>query len=86
LLTQNEALSHGESAEISKSSHWLLQAHLNAVITAGGETLSYPGNVAVSETLLGDELVGIELQLDAIALGALSADTAPHEDLFPRLR
>ncbi|XP_030473764.1 bifunctional riboflavin biosynthesis protein RIBA 1, chloroplastic-like isoform X2 [Syzygium oleosum] len=54
-----------------------------AVIPGGGETLSYPGDVAVSEALIGGESVGIQLQPDAVAFGALAADTAPISTSFP---
>ncbi|KAF7848933.1 hypothetical protein BT93_L1419 [Corymbia citriodora subsp. variegata] len=54
-----------------------------AVIPGGGETLSYASDVAVSETLIGEESVGIQLQPDAVAFGALAADTAPISTSFP---
>ncbi|XP_039173462.1 bifunctional riboflavin biosynthesis protein RIBA 1, chloroplastic-like [Eucalyptus grandis] len=54
-----------------------------AEIPGGGETLSYPGDVALSETLIGEESVGIQLQPDAVADGALAAETAPISTSFP---
>ncbi|KAK3420087.1 hypothetical protein EUGRSUZ_G00876 [Eucalyptus grandis] len=54
-----------------------------AAIPGGGETLSYPGDVALSETLIGEESVGIQLQPDAVADGALAAETAPISTFFP---
>ncbi|XP_048135730.1 monofunctional riboflavin biosynthesis protein RIBA 2, chloroplastic-like [Rhodamnia argentea] len=54
-----------------------------AVIPDGGETLPYPGDFAVSETLIGEESVGIQLQPDAVVFGALAADTAPISTSFP---
>lgn len=54
-----------------------------AVIPGGGETLSYPGDFTVGETLIGEESVGIQLQPDAVVFGALAADTAPISTSFP---
>ncbi|KDO49692.1 hypothetical protein CISIN_1g008469mg [Citrus sinensis] len=49
------------------------------LISGEGDLLAYPnGNNLVAEsTGADDQLVGIELQPDAIAFGALAADTAP---------
>lgn len=49
------------------------------VISGEGDLLAYPnGNNLVAEsTVADDQSVGIELQPDAIAFGALAADTAP---------
>ncbi|KAL3729903.1 hypothetical protein ACJRO7_026972 [Eucalyptus globulus] len=54
-----------------------------AVIPGGGETLSYPDDVALSETLIGEDSVGIQLLPDVVADGALAADTAPISTSFP---
>ncbi|KAK3420084.1 hypothetical protein EUGRSUZ_G00874 [Eucalyptus grandis] len=91
LLQANHSLQIGFSSDLTVD---LLGSKLSAngrgvvaakaaVIPGGGETLSYPGDVAVSETLIGEESVGIQFQPDAVAFGALAADTAPISASFP---
>lgn len=56
-----------------------------ALISGGGELLSYSNgdDVMINEDLVGHELVGIEVQPDAMAFGTLAADTALTTHCFP---
>lgn len=49
------------------------------LVSGEGDLLSYTNgsNGLAKDTLFSDESVGIEMQPDAVAFGALSADTAP---------
>lgn len=55
------------------------------LISGGGDLLSYPNghNLAMKNALVDDQSLGIEVQPDVIALGALAADTAPTTVGFP---
>ncbi|KAF3435052.1 hypothetical protein FNV43_RR22139 [Rhamnella rubrinervis] len=55
------------------------------LVSGEGDLLSYTNgsNGLASNTLVNDESDGIEMQPDAIAFGALSADTAPITSGFP---
>lgn len=55
------------------------------LVSEEGDLLSYTNgnNGLAKNTLISDESVGIEMQPDAVAFGALSADTAPTTSGFP---
>lgn len=55
------------------------------LVSGEGDLLSYTNgsNGLANKTLISDESVGIEVQPDALAFGALSADTAPIISGFP---
>lgn len=55
------------------------------LVSGEGDLLSYPNgyNLATKSALVDDQSVGIEVQPDVIALGALAADTAPTTIGFP---
>lgn len=55
------------------------------LVSGEGDLLSFTtdGNGLANKTLVGDESVGIEIQPDAVAFGALTADIAPTTSGFP---
>ncbi|EXC19415.1 Riboflavin biosynthesis protein ribBA [Morus notabilis] len=52
------------------------------LVSGSGDLLAYTNgnNVLANNTLISEQPVGIEMQPDAVAFGALSADTAPTND------
>ena len=55
------------------------------LVSGEGDLLAYTNgnNVLVNNSLISEQPVGIEMQPDAVAFGALSADTAPTSSGFP---
>ncbi|GMN58946.1 hypothetical protein TIFTF001_028036 [Ficus carica] len=55
------------------------------LVSGEGDLLAYTNgnNVLANNTLISEQPVGIEMQPDAVAFGALSADTAPTSSGFP---